>query len=161
MPGSFTHLTRRFFEYLIAKPLNPERALQVRTWLTEAQQDLFFAQNPKDQAHGYNAGLVVISAGITDPEVTQAALLHDVGKRHSNLGVLGRSLVSIMIKLRLPLTTRMKTYRDHGRLGSEELLQAGSPTIVVEFARHHHRHRPTSIERAIWDILQRADAAKS
>jgi len=48
-------------------------------------------------------------------------------------------------------------YRDHGRIGSEELAGWGAEPLVVEFARNHHGARPPSIEEAVWEALCETD----
>lgn len=157
MPGSLGHLASRFFDYLTSGSLTDDEAREVGERLTAAEHALFFAQNPKDQSHGYRAAHHVEASEIATPDLARAALLHDVGKRHSGFGVLGRSVSSILIKLGAPLTDRMKLYRDHGEMGAAELESAGSPRIVVDFARFHHGQRPATIEPAVWDLLQAAD----
>jgi putative nucleotidyltransferase with HDIG domain len=129
----------------------------VENQLRPGEADCFFTQPHPDQRHGHEAALVVTEAGVTDSVVIRAALLHDVGKRHSCLGVIGRSLASIAIRLHLPLTRRFRLYRDHGELGAEELAGVGSDPLIVDFARHHHASRPASTAQDIWDLLLKAD----
>lgn len=156
MPGSLGHLTSRFFDVLLAEPLDAAERATVEGWLDESLAWVFFSQSDPDQRHGLQAGLVALGAG-ADDDVVRAALLHDVGKRHSALGVIGRSLASIWIRLRLPLTRRWQLYRDHGETGARELEVLGCDGLIVDFARHHHRARPAGIPIATWDLLQRAD----
>ena len=92
------------------------------------------------------------------PDLVRAALLHDVGKRHANLGAVGRVLATLAIRLRLPLTPRWRLYRDHGRLAAAEL--GDEEPVVIEFARHHQIGRPPTIPAADWDILASADRAR-
>lgn len=157
MPGSPAHLAWRLFDSLRAKDLAPQEEAEVRDWLTAAQQALFFQQDCRDRAHGYAAALVVVSAGITDIEAVRAALLHDVAKRHAGLGLLGRSLASILIKLGLPMAASIRRYRDHGAAGALELAGIGSSDLVVQFAAHHHGRRPDPIPEDLWALLIRAD----
>jgi len=157
VPGSLGHLTGRFFDVLFSRPLTGREISAVARWLRPDEADLFFAQADADQRHGYHAALVVVAAGGEDATVVRAALLHDVGKRHSRLGVIGRSLASVLIGLRVPLTSRMRAYRDHGEIGASELAAVGCEDLVVDFAREHHGARPPSIDRETWELLQRAD----
>lgn len=126
-------------------------------WLSERESAVFFSQPQADQRHGYHAAQVVLAAGNIDLVIIKAALLHDVGKRHARLGVVARSLVSVLIRLRLPLPARGRQYRDHGETAARELGEIGCEALVVEFARHHHGSRPVGIPEAAWDLLQRAD----
>ena len=157
MPGTLGHLTARFFEVLRSKPLNPAEVEEVSSWLSAELQQLFFDQPPEDQRHGYQAAQVVIAGGESNASVVTAALTHDIGKRHARLGIIGRSLASIMIRLHFPLTQRMRIYRDHGTGGAEELARAGAASTVVEFARHHHGSKPAGFDEATWDLLVSAD----
>lgn len=156
MPGSLGHLTRRFFDVLFATPLDSGERAAIEGWLDSGQAWVFFSQSDPDQRHGFHAALVSIAGG-AEPEVVRAALLHDVGKRHARLGVLGRSLASIAIRLGLPLTRRWRFYRDHGEISARELAGLGCEALIVDFARHHHGDRPPGIPCPTWDLLQLAD----
>jgi putative nucleotidyltransferase with HDIG domain len=157
VPGSLSHLTSRFFDVLFSKPLIGDEIDAIREWLNPAEAHMFFAQADPEQRHGYHAASVVVGSGEEDLIVIRAALLHDVGKRHARLGLIGRSLASMLIRLRLPLTGRARLYRDHGEIGADDLARLGCETLVVAFARAHHGERPVSISRAHWELLQLAD----
>jgi hypothetical protein len=139
-----------------ARELTPGEEQQVREWFQPPISELFFAQPPADQRHGYEAATSLEPEGAA-ADLIVAALVHDIGKRHSRLGVIGRSLASVAIKLRLPLSERMRAYRDHGIIGAHELAMAGAPSLAVDFALHHHGARPESISEPVWDLLNRAD----
>ena len=66
MPGSLSHLTRRFFDVLWARPLTESEKTAVGGWLTAGERSAFFAQSPGDQRHGYAAALTVIASGTDD-----------------------------------------------------------------------------------------------
>jgi hypothetical protein len=156
MTGSLGHLTRRGGDVLFATPLDPGERAAVEGWLDGGQAWIFFSQSDPDQRHGFHTALVSISGG-AGLEVIRAALLHDVGKRHSRLGVLGRSFASIAIRLGLPLTRRWRLYRDHGEIAARELAGLGCQGLIVDFARHHHGDRPSDFPTPTWDLLQLAD----
>lgn len=126
-------------------------------WLTPEVAAVFFAQHHVDQRHGYDSARSVVASGVEDDEVVVAALLHDIGKRHSRLGLIGRSVASIMILLGLPLTERMRLYRDHGLVAARELATLGLPSLVIDFSLHHHGERPATIDPAAWETLVTAD----
>lgn len=129
----------------------------MQRWLSPETAAVFFAQDHADQRHGYHAALSVVAAGVRDRDVIMAALLHDVGKRHSRLGIIGRSVASALILTHLPLPTRMETYRNHGLVGARELGDLEVPSLVIDFALHHHGARPPTIDPKTWDVLIAAD----
>jgi putative nucleotidyltransferase with HDIG domain len=156
VPGSLGHLTRRFFDVLFSAPLDAAERMAVEGWLDSGQAWVFFSQPDPDQRHGFHAALVVIAGG-GDLDVIRAALLHDVGKRHARLGVVGRTCASLAMRLGLPLTGRWQLYRDHGETAARELDSLGCGDLIVDFARHHHGERPPGISTSTWDLLQLAD----
>ncbi len=156
MPGSLGHLSGRFIDVLFATALDAAERAAVETWLDSGQAWVFFSQPDPDQRHGFRAALVAIAGG-GEMDVIRAALLHDVGKRHARLAVLGRTIATIAIRLGLPLTTRWRLYRDHGETAASELESLGCEGVIVDFARHHHGQRPLGIPTDTWNLLQLAD----
>ena len=157
MSGSLSHLSKRFFDVLVSRPLTAGEVDAVEHWLSPGLAAIFFEQPPKDQRHGYHAALVVVSDGSSSAEVIEAALMHDVGKRHAHLGILGRIVASVLIRFGLPLSKKMTTYKDHGLSAARELASAGATRLSVAFAAHHHTSRPPEIDPTTWTLLQLAD----
>lgn len=160
MPGSLGHLSSRFFDVLLSRRLDTAERATVETWLTPDLAEVFFAQSGADQRHGYEAGLYVIAAG-AEPDLVVAAVMHDVGKRAANLGIVSRVVASLFIMAGLPLTPRMQLYRDHGMTAAAELAALGAPPLAIDFALHHHYERPSSISPGTWDLLVLADQPKT
>ena len=157
MPGSPAHLFSRFFDVASARALTSSERSAVSSWLDPELGELFFHQGDADQRHGYHSALHVIAAGEGKSDVIQAALLHDVGKRHAGLGVVGRSLASLLILFRRPLSQSMRAYRDHGLMAARELGARGAPSLAIDFAMHHHGDRPPTIDPETWVLLVAAD----
>lgn len=157
MNGGPGHLVRRFFGVLRAAPLRPEEQAWVASLLRPAESALFWGQAPADQRHGFACGRTVRAAAPGRDDLTRAALLHDVGKRHAGLGALGRSLATALASLRLPARGRLAVYLAHAAAGAADLAAAGAEPVVVAFARHHHDSRPEDMAAADWDLLCRAD----
>lgn len=151
------HLARRFFGVLFARRLSSEELAWVASRLPEPLWELFISQQVADQRHGLEAGRRIVAAGVDDNDLVTAALLHDVGKRHSHLGAVARSVATLLIVLRLPMTARMRQYRDHGKLGAVDLTEAGAPEVVVSFARYHQFGRPVDMTVETWNALRSAD----
>ncbi|MGQ0849480.1 MAG: HDIG domain-containing metalloprotein [Actinomycetota bacterium] len=158
--GSWAHLAGRLFSVLGNAPLGEEESVRVTGWLPNpGVQAAFFQQPPYDQRHGLAAADVVAGRTCDRLDLIRAALLHDVGKRHSRLGPLGRSMASAWTKLGGKASRRWANYLDHGRLAEEELAAMGVEPIVVEYARSHHGERPVTIAADDWALLQAADRA--
>jgi hypothetical protein len=157
LPGSPAHLVRRFFDVATARPLTDSERQRAEEWLSPILGEIFFAQPDFDQRHGYEAAVSVIAAGYGEPDVITAALVHDVGKRHARLGLVGRSLASVLILTGVSLPDRMARYRDHGRVTARELGEVGAPSLAIDFALHHHGDRPKTIPVDVWDVLVAAD----
>ncbi|HEU4320871.1 MAG TPA: hypothetical protein VFS66_12400 [Acidimicrobiia bacterium] len=142
---------------MTARALTSSEREAVSNWLKPGLAEAFFAQSEADQRHGYHAALSVVASGVSTDEVIVAALVHDIAKRHARLGAVGRSVASVCILLGLPLTERMRMYRDHGIIGARELGALGAPSLAIDFALHHHRTRPPTIEPSTWETLVEAD----
>lgn len=158
MPGSWFHLSSRFFESLTARDLNDSELTVLGDVLSEPEFLLFMDQSALDRRHGFDAAHFTLEAGASK-EVARAAALHDVAKRHARLGLIGRVLASVLIKLGLPVRGRFRAYRDHGPIGATELSAVGAPSLAVTYARFHHDARPSDVDGATWSLLQAADAA--
>jgi len=152
------HLSSRFFEVARARPLSPREQAEV-AGLLEAQTEraLFWEQPTADQRHGLDSAHRALRAAPGRRDLARAALLHDVGKRRSGLGLFGRSFVSGFALIGLRLPGRGAAYLDHGPIGAADLEEAGSTGIALEYARHHHAARPRSVDAGDWAILLAAD----
>jgi putative nucleotidyltransferase with HDIG domain len=157
---SWRHLSSRLVDFLTSSPLDQAESAQAENWLRPEEAPGFFGQPIPDQRHGLEAARHVQALASDRLDLIRAALLHDIGKRHSRLGVLARSLVSAWVKLGGKARGRGIDYLNHGQIGAAELEAVGSEALVVEFARNHHQDRPVGIEPGDWKLLLEADRAR-
>lgn len=151
------HLIRRFFSVLTARPLTTEERARITAFVTSSDRELFFSQAVADQRHALETADKVSAALDGDRVAVRAALFHDVGKIHSGLGPVGRTLATVAGALRLPLSERYRSYRDHGPLGAADLERCGAEPLVVAFARSHPASAPPGFDRHVWGVLLDAD----
>ncbi len=146
------HLVSRFFGVVTSRRLSPAEQDSVNAWLSADEAALFWDQQAIDQRHAYEVAVAVRKKVPDRSDITTAALLHDVGKRHSRLGAVSRSLATVSSFLRLPMPDTWRRYRDHGELGARDLEAVGVDEIAVSFARGAG-HADT----AAWEALVDAD----
>jgi putative nucleotidyltransferase with HDIG domain len=151
------HLIARFFESLTSRALTPDEQGRASVWLRDGEADLFWGQQPLDQRHALTCADIVAAAQPDRNDLIRAALLHDIGKRHAHLGIIGRVVASVLSVLRIPAPGRLSTYLDHGPLGASDLAASGSEAIVVAFARGHHGPCPDGFDPGDWSLLVGAD----
>jgi hypothetical protein len=152
-----THLVRRFFGHVTARPLRPVEQEAVRDALGAPLAALFFAQNPADQRHAFEVALGVRAALPDDHDAFVAALVHDVGKAGLEMGAVTRSVATVCDVARLPMPDRWRRYRNHGTYGADALEEAGAPALAVQFARWHPGPVPDGIDPQVWATLSVAD----
>jgi hypothetical protein len=153
------HLVRRFSGFLRAEPLSPREQDRVHARLSAPLALLFFAQPTQDQRHALDVAGRVSRLRPDDEAAIEAALIHDVGKRHSGLGAIGRSLATVLDRTGLPLTDRMRSYRAHGAIGADEAAAAGATDFAVLFTRLHPGPVPPATDPERWHAVATADEA--
>lgn len=158
MPGTWRHLAARFFSVLSARPLDGDEHRRVVSLLRPAEHAVFLAQPSIDQRHALDAATSIAAALPDRIDLQRAALLHDVGKRHARLGVIGRVLATLAAKLEVTVWGRFRAYLEHGPAAAAELADLGAEQVVVVFARYHHGPRPGGVSAEDWEALQRADS---
>lgn len=155
------HLVKRFFGFLVAKPLSPREQSEVNKLLRAPAAELFWAQQPQDQRHAVDVMRATLNLRPGDRLAARAALLHDVGKNHARVGALGRSLATLGDVAGLPLRGRWATYRRHSELGAEDLAAIGEDRFVVEFTRLHPAPAPEGMSIERWAAVASADQSVS
>jgi hypothetical protein len=153
------HLVRRFFGHVSVRPLSPAEQDFVDQHLSAPCAELFWLQSAADQRHAFKSGRRVATALPDDGEAVEAALLHDIGKWKPYVGPVTRSIATLLDLARLPMTRNMRAYRDHARLGAEQLEAAGCGRLAVEFARNHAQATIDGPDAERWQVLYEADTS--
>jgi hypothetical protein len=167
-PGELVHLARRFAGHAgsILRPRAPsvDDEAWARSWLSDAEAELWAAQAPVDRAHSLGvARLVADRGGGTEPArwVVAAALLHDVGKADAPLGLSGRTAATVLELARVRRAPgRLGRYLRYPATGAEHLAEIGSDPRVVVWAREHHlppAARSAVVPLEVADLLAAAD----
>jgi hypothetical protein len=142
------HLARRFRGAIsAAPPPAADDAWAVRR-LTEAEAALWWKMMHQDRRHSVLVARRFLERVPDAPRASvAAALLHDVGKSESRLGVLSRVAATIFG----PRTSRWRAYHEHERIGVVMLREAGSDPMTLALLDG------TSSDTALLDALRAAD----
>ena len=121
------HLTKRFFAALSQKPPLAEQTAEVKNTLTVSEFALWSAMPPMDQRHSIVVmqRFVGLYATATKFEI-RAALLHDVGKMASNLGVIQRVIATLVGRI----SKSFSDYHEHEQIGAQMLQKIDSHEIT-------------------------------
>ena len=123
------HLAKRFFGALSRSTPNNQELAEVANILTNDEFGLWSKMQPMDQRHSIEVmfRFKAICPEASVPQV-RAALLHDVGKITSGLGVFARVIATIVGKRGQKFTA----YHDHQRLGAEMLEKISSDPYTAK-----------------------------
>lgn len=142
------HRVRQFARALRPCLSDADRAV-VRQVLTPAQYALFARLAPTDQRHAVEVCRRVRAGGVSDREVLQAALLHDVGKAGSDLRLWQRVIAVLLdawaprllcwLAAKGPWRRAFRTYLRHPERGARLARLAGSSARVVALIAAHQR----------------------
>ena len=166
-----SHLVRRFVGSL--RPGGPGRHAEawVEARLLPGELTLWRRMSGPDRRHAVGVAQRVERAlgnEATRP-VIAAALLHDVGKIESGLGVYGRVVATLSAKAagaqmastwrrQRGFARRVGLYLQHDQIGGDLLELAGSDPLTVAWTREHHRPESEwTVEPAIAAALKSAD----
>ncbi len=124
----FRHLVSRFFGAISGAQPSPEDLTEVESLLLDGEFQLWQKLPMMDQRHSIAVlrRFTTLRPGATRPEL-RAALLHDIGKIESNLGVLGR-VVATLVGHR---GARFTAYHDHEKIGSQMLQKINSDSVTI------------------------------
>ncbi len=138
---------KQFGRAFRAKP-STDALRWARSKLTAEQWDLFVTMSPRDQWHSIQTLRLLRGSRRNDPDVVQAALLHDVGKGRISM----RDRVTYVLLARVPWLLKRCASPDgtgwrcalhrtlhHPDLGARMALRAGASQRAVQLIRRHHR----------------------
>jgi hypothetical protein len=169
------HLARRFFGAL--RPGGPSQADRawVESVLEPAEFALWARQPAHDQRHSAGVARQVEAALAGGPHAGDTrwpacALLHDIGKLASGLGVFGRVLATLFGRAtdgavadweeQRGLRRRIALYLRHPELGADMIELAGGRPEVAHWAAAHHdpaRLDPPRLPAPVVQALVAAD----
>ena len=145
------HLVRRFFTSLSKRPPASKDIAWVNEKLLESEFELWCRMEPHDQRHSIEVAhrFSELHPTFSRDEIA-AALLHDIGKIESELGVLGRVVATIAG----PKGEKFRRYHDHELIGLNLCRKAGSSAETLRLLDWSHEElRNDSIAR----LLRQAD----
>lgn len=157
---------RRFFSALRPRVTAAERA-GLAAYLSPPQLRLFESMQPADQRHSLDVLASLLRDGHRDPDLLQAAILHDAGKARARLTVWHRVVVDLSHSLSPSALgwlashgpPRLRHSFDvalrHQELGAADALAAGCSSRVAGLIRGD----ATPDLRDLVATLQRYDAA--
>ena len=139
------HRVGQFFGHVTAR-VAPEEAALARRILPAAGWTLFEAMPTADRRHGLDVVRRLLDAGLDDPELLAAALLHDAAKGrrmrlwHRVAGVLmGAAAPSLLRRLASPDPASWRhpfhLYLHHGPMSADLALAAGCGQRTAAFIR--------------------------
>jgi hypothetical protein len=123
------HLVSRFFGAISGAQPSLKDLAEVESLLLDSEFRLWLKLPAMDQRHSIAVlrRFLNLRPGATQPEL-RAALLHDIGKIQSNLGVLGR-VVATLVGRR---GERFMDYHDHEKIGSQMLQNIDSDSVTIQ-----------------------------
>ena len=145
------HLVRRFFTSLSKRTPDTKDVAWVNDRLLENEFALWNRMEPHDQRHSIEVAnrFTQLHPTFTRDEVA-AALLHDIGKVESELGVVGRVVATIAG----PKGKKFRTYHEHELIGLNLCREAGSSD---ETLRLLDRSNEMSRNDPVVHLLRQAD----
>ena len=135
--GGLTHSARRFRDSISNADPSASQEAWALAKLSSAEAVLWSAQAGRDRRHSL---AVARHVGDAEPWIVVAALTHDVGKTSASLGVVGRTVATVLELLRIPFALgRLGRYLQYPAHGAHLLAAAASDPLVVAWAAEHHR----------------------
>ncbi|HEX8939328.1 MAG TPA: hypothetical protein VF763_04110 [Candidatus Limnocylindrales bacterium] len=144
--------------------VTPAERAALAGWLTPAQLRLFEAMHRADQRHGLDVVADLRAAGLREPDVLLAGLLHDAGKgpsvrlAHRVAWSLGEAYGPWVWRLVAAVPTfgpALTRLRDHAESSARLAAAAGCAPRTVELIRH----QAAPVDPEYGEALRLADEA--
>jgi hypothetical protein len=174
--GRTVHLVRRFLGTLSPVAPKPDDVVWVASACTDAELALWRRMPRYDRRHSIRVARDVeaMLAGTEyagDPRWIEAALLHDVGKLDSGLGVLGRVGATVagaaaghdmagVWSGKRGISRKVGLYLRHPELGADRIRMAGGSPEAAAWAECHQdpeRYAGCGLPTTVVDALAAAD----
>ena len=167
------HLVARFFRSLRSDGPSAADDAWAETMLTARERPLFTEMSAADRRHAID-GARAVEHSVPEPfrrDAVEAALVHDVGKRHARLGVIGRSFATVVgwcvrseprrvaLAERRGLAGRVGKYLRHDVVGAAEVAAVGGSPLAIAWTADHHRTVDFAALPAPGEVVTALDAA--
>lgn len=145
------HLVRRFFTSLSKRPPSESDIAWVNVNLLAGEFTLWSRMKSYDQRHSIDVArrFTALYPAFTRDQVA-AALLHDIGKVESELGVAGRVIATVVG----PKGRKFRRYHEHEIIGLKLCREVGSSSETVRLLNWSD---DSSRDNQIVSLLQQAD----
>lgn len=140
---------QQFFKTITAGPVSPEAQKQIHAVLNQPELELFNRFPHSDKWHAYRVLCTLQSANHNQPDLMQAALLHDIGKTRVHLFVWERVIAVLGMKLFPQKAERWGAGKvagwqrpfvvkaQHAAWGAEMAVAAGCSPLTINLIRRH------------------------
>ncbi|MDI6619137.1 MAG: HDIG domain-containing protein [Clostridiales bacterium] len=128
----------------------PESGILIKRYLNKKEYDLFMKLPPYERAHALNTAFTVQGFGDIDNKeiIVKAALLHDIGKVGSGIGIFGKSILVLTDKFFPDFSHKLsqkidmfKIYYKHPEIGAKLLESIGTDKKVILLVENHHSNK--------------------
>lgn len=145
------HLVHRFFTSLSKRPPASNDIAWVNEKLLKSEFELWCRMEPHDQRHSIEVAhrFSELHPTFSRDEIA-AALLHDIGKVESDLGIMGRVVATIVG----PKGEKFRRYHEHERIGLNLCRNAGSSAETLRLLDWSHEGLRND---SIASLLRQAD----
>lgn len=163
---------RQFWRMLWAKS-DPRELEQVRAAISPELWQLFIKMQPGEKGHAMRMYHRLIEQGNAQPDLLQAALMHDVGKLRYRLNPLQRTMV-VLARAAIPGKARQwgglsdEAWNDvpgwrkafilaeqHATWGADMAHAAGVSTLTETLIREHHHPNMKFVDEEVNNLLHK------